>query len=245
MGKAKERDTAIRIDKFLADMGYGTRKEVKVLLKKGVVTVNGEVITEPSLHVKPKEEVVAVAGDQITYESNRYYMLNKPAGVVSATEDLREKTVLDLLPEKDRRGLFPVGRLDKDTTGLLLLTDDGDLAHRLLAPKMHVDKTYRAILDGRVTEREIELFAQGLVVDRDFTALPARLVILSDNEAEVTIREGKYHQVKRMFESVGRKVLGLKRISMGSLILDESLAEGDYRRLDREEEKLLIKKGDA
>ncbi len=235
----------MRIDKFLADAGYGTRKEVKGLLKKGGVTLNGMVVKDPSVGVRPKEDAVAVDGSSVSYEKYHYYMLNKPAGVVSATEDAREKTVLDLLSERERKGLFPVGRLDKDTTGLLLLTDDGELAHRLLSPKKHVDKTYLAVLDRAVTEHEVKLFAEGLAVDKDFTALPATLEILSEHEVHITIREGKFHQVKRMFETVGRRVLKLKRISMGALVLDEELKEGEYRRLKEEEERLLkgAKKG--
>ncbi len=229
----------MRLDKFLADMGYGTRKEAKGLLRRGAVTVNGCKVEDPGIHVRPEGDVVAVDGREVSYVRHRYYMLNKPAGVVSATEDSREKTVLELLPEKERKGLFPVGRLDKDTTGLLLLTDDGELAHRLLSPKKHVDKTYMVTLDGPVSDREVEMFAEGLPVDRDFTAMPAELLPLPDNKASVTIHEGKYHQIKRMFEAVGRKVLRLRRISMGSLVLDETLAEGTYRRLDEEEEKRL------
>ncbi len=229
----------MRLDKFLADTGFGTRKEVKSLLRKGDVTVNGETVTDPSHRVREGEDAVAVGKRMASYEKFRYYMLNKPAGVVSATEDAREKTVLELLPEKERRGLFPVGRLDKDTTGLLILTDDGELAHRLLSPKKHVDKTYHAWLDGELSEREVALFAEGLCVDGEFTALPAKLSILEKKLAEVTIHEGKYHQVKRMFEAVGRKVLRLKRISMGPIRLDEALAEGGYRRLSGEEKRKL------
>ena len=168
-------------------------------------------------------------------------MLNKPAGVISATEDARERTVLDLISERQRKGLFPVGRLDRDTEGLLLITNDGGLAHRLLSPRHHVDKVYYARLDGPVGEAEKALFAQGLKVDETLTALPAELEILEPaTEVRVTIREGKFHQVKRMFEAVGREVLYLKRLSMGPLALDESLPKGDYRRLTAEEESAIM-----
>ena len=163
-------------------------------------------------------------------------MLHKPAGVISATEDKRQQTVLDLIDERQRKGLFPVGRLDRDTEGLLLITNDGELAHRLLSPKKHVDKIYFARLDGPVSEAERKLFAEGLRIDEMFTALPADLEILDPpSEVRVTIREGKFHQVKRMFETVGREVLYLKRLSMGPLLLDECLPIGAYRRLTFEE----------
>ena len=200
----------MRLDKYLAEMGAGTRKEIGKAVRAGRVTVNGQ-------------------------------MLNKPAGVISATEDARERTVLDLISERQRKGLFPVGRLDRDTEGLLLITNDGGLAHRLLSPRHHVDKVYYARLDGPVGEAEKALFAQGLKVDEALTALPAELEILEPaTEVRVTIREGKFHQVKRMFEAVGREVLYLKRLSMGPLALDESLPKGDYRRLTAEEESAIM-----
>ena len=168
-------------------------------------------------------------------------MLHKPAGVVSATRDPRERTVIDLIDERGRRDLFPVGRLDRDTEGLLIITNDGDLAHRLLSPKKHVDKVYFARLDKPVGEEEKRLFAQGLRVDETLTAMPADLEILSPaSEVKITVREGKFHQVKRMFEAVGRKVLYLKRLSMGPLCLDESLPAGEYRRLTEEEESAIM-----
>lgn len=187
------------------------------------------------------EDEVSMDGVSVEYEEYVYYMLNKPAGVISATEDARERTVLDLISERQRKGLFPVGRLDRDTEGLLLITNDGGLAHRLLSPRHHVDKVYYARLDGPVGEAEKALFAQGLKVDETLTALPAELEILEPaTEVRVTIREGKFHQVKRMFEAVGREVLYLKRLSMGPLALDESLPQGAYRRLTAEEESAIM-----
>ena len=231
----------MRLDKYLAEMGAGTRKEVRKMIRDGRVSINGHKETDPGRKVAEGEEVCA-DGAPVVYEKYVYYMLHKPAGVISATEDAREKTVLDLIDEKKRKGLFPVGRLDRDTEGLLLITNDGELAHRLLSPKRHVDKVYLARLDGPVGEPERKLFAQGLKVDETLTALPAELEILDGgNEVRVTVREGKYHQVKRMFRAVGREVLYLKRLSMGPLVLDEQLPAGAYRRLTREEESAIIR----
>ena len=230
----------MRLDKYLADMGAGTRSELKKAVRAGRVTVNGEKAKDPAAQVAPQDEV-CLDGKRIAYEQYVYYMLHKPAGVISATRDPRERTVLDLIDEGGRKDLFPVGRLDRDTEGLLLITNDGGLAHRLLSPKKHVDKVYFARLDKPVGEEEKRLFAQGLKVDEDFTAMPADLEILEPaNEVKITIREGKFHQVKRMFEAVGREVLYLKRLSMGPLCLDESLHAGEYRRLTVEEESAII-----
>ena len=230
----------MRLDKYLAEMGAGTRSELKKAVRAGRVTINGVKVKDSSIHVG-EDDVVSMDGKEIKYERFVYYLMNKPAGVISATEDPRERTVLDLIGGQQRRGLFPVGRLDKDTEGLLLITNDGELAHRLLSPGRHVDKVYFARLDGPVGERERELFAQGLRVDETLTAMPAVLEILeSANEVRVTIREGKFHQVKRMFAAVGREVLYLKRLSMGPLTLDNGLAAGAYRRLTEEEESAII-----
>ena len=219
----------MRLDKYLAEMGAGTRKEIGKAVRAGRVTVNGQTVKNAAMQVTAEDEV-SMDGVSVEYEEYVYYMLNKPAGVISATEDARERTVLDLISERQRKGLFPVGRLDRDTEGLLLITNDGGLAHRLLSPRHHVDKVYYARLDGPVGEAEKALFAQGLKVDEALTALPAELEILEPaTEVRVTIREGKFHQVKRMFEAVGREVLYLKRLSMGPLALDESLPKGDYR----------------
>jgi 16S rRNA pseudouridine516 synthase len=230
----------MRLDKYLAEMGAGTRKEIGKAVRAGRVTVNGQASKNAAMQVTAEDDV-RLDGALIAYETFVYYMLNKPAGVISATEDARERTVLDLISERQRKGLFPVGRLDKDTEGLLLITNDGALAHRLLSPKHHVDKVYYARLDGPVGEAEKALFAQGLKVDDTLTALPADLEILTPaTEVRVTIREGKFHQVKRMFEAVGREVLYLQRLSMGPLILDESLPKGGYRRLTEEEESAIM-----
>lgn len=230
----------MRLDKYLAEMGAGTRSELKKAVRAGRVTINGVKVKDSSIHVG-EDDVVSMDGIEIKYERFVYYLMNKPAGVISATEDPRERTVLDLIGGQQRKGLFPVGRLDKDTEGLLLITNDGELAHRLLSPGRHVDKVYFARLDGPVGERERELFAQGLRVDEMLTAMPAVLEILEPaNEVRVTIREGKFHQVKRMFAAVGREVLYLKRLSMGPLTLDNGLAAGAYRRLTEEEESAII-----
>ena len=230
----------MRLDKYLAEMGAGTRKEIGKAVRAGRVTVNGQTAKNAAMQVTAEDEV-SMDGVSVEYEEYVYYMFNKPAGVISATEDARERTVLDLISERQGKGLFPVGRLDRDTEGLLLITNDGGLAHRLLSPRHHVDKVYYARLDGPVGEAEKALFAQGLKVDETLTALPAELEILEPaTEVRVTIREGKFHQVKRMFEAVGREVLYLKRLSMGPLVLDESLPKGDYRRLTAEEESAIM-----
>lgn len=234
----------MRLDKFLCETGFGTRSQVKELLKKGQVTVNGVAAKKPEQKIDEHKDQITCQGKIASYEKYVYYMLHKPAGVVSATEDKREKTVLDLLKPEDRRdGIFPVGRLDKDTEGFLLLTDDGDLAHRLLSPRKHVDKTYYAKIAGSVTEAHIERFREGLDIGDEKKTLPAVLEILTSgsetSEIRITIHEGRFHQVKRMFEAVGCKVTYLKRLSMGAVALDETLAPGDYRPLNEKERELL------
>lgn len=234
----------MRIDKLLANAGAGSRKEVKKLLKDGMVTVNNKVIKDPKIHIDPERDVVAINGDVIEYKEYVYFMMNKPDGVISATEDYYDKTVLDLLHETDRvLSPFPVGRLDKDTEGLLLLTNDGQLAHRLLSPKKHVPKTYFAQILGEVTEEDEEAFREGVILDDGYKTKPGELKILKSgltSDIELTITEGKFHQVKRMFMAVGKKVVYLKRISMGPLILDESLPLGEYRELTEEELESLL-----
>ena len=228
---------AMRLDKYLADMGLGTRSEIKKAVRSGRVSVDGRAVTNPAAKVGP-EEVVLFDGTAVTYEPYVYYMLHKPAGVISASEDRRERTCVDLIDETRRRDLFPVGRLDRDTEGLLLITNDGDLCHRLLTPSRHVDKVYYARISGKVTEEDVRGFADGLQVDADFRAMPAQLRILrsdSVSEVEIVIREGKFHQIKRMFRAVGKEVLYLKRLSMGSLTLDPALQPGTWRRLTAEE----------
>ena len=228
---------AMRLDKYLADMGLGTRSEIKKAVRSGRVSVDGRTVTDPGTKVGP-EDAVLFDGTAVTYEPYVYYMLHKPAGVISASEDRRERTCVDLIDETRRRDLFPVGRLDRDTEGLLLITNDGDLCHRLLTPSRHVDKVYYARISGKVTEKDVRGFADGLQVDEDFRAMPAQLRILwsdSVSEVEIVIREGKFHQIKRMFRAVGKEVLYLKRLSMGSLTLDPALEAGAWRRLTADE----------
>jgi 16S rRNA pseudouridine516 synthase len=233
----------LRIDKMLANMGFGTRKEVKKLLKSGVVKIDGMIVKDPKTQVNPSEQVVTVRGEEVEYKEFIYLMMNKPPGVISATEDMAEETVIDLLEEEDRVfAPFPVGRLDKDTEGLLLLTNDGQLAHQLLSPKKHVPKTYFAVIDGEVTEEDIESFRHGIVLDDGYKTKPAELVILKSglrSDVEVTITEGKFHQIKRMFRALGKRVVYLKRIQMGPLALDPSLEVGEYRELTEKEVKML------
>lgn len=232
----------MRIDKLLSNMGYGSRKEVKKLLKSGAVQVDGEIVKDPQTPIKPESQTILVHGEEVLYREFIYLLMNKPAGVISATEDHEHETVIDLLePEDTIFRPFPVGRLDIDTVGLLLITNDGQLSHQLLSPKKHVPKTYYALIRGVVTEEDVVLFKEGVVLDDGYTTLPAELVILKADrdikrsEIEVTITEGKFHQVKRMFEAVGKKVTYLKRIKMGPLQLDESLEEGEYRELTDDE----------
>ncbi|MCM3650800.1 pseudouridine synthase [Metabacillus litoralis] len=234
----------MRIDKLLANIGYGSRKDVKKILKTGVVLADGVVIKDPKTHVNPEEQDVTVNGEKIDYKEFVYLLMNKPAGYLSATEDELQETVIDLLEMEDAVCQpFPVGRLDKDTEGLLLLTNDGQLSHQLLSPKKHVPKTYFATILGEVTEGDIAAFKSGVELDDGYVTKPAILEILqSGNQStiHVTITEGKYHQVKRMFESVGKKVTYLKRISMGPITLDEEeLKIGEYRELTEDEVEAL------
>ena len=230
----------MRLDKYLAEMGVGTRQEVKKQIRQGKVTVNGTVVKAADTKIDETCDEVTIGGHNISYVSYEYYMLNKPAGVVSATEDRRDTTVIDLIKEKKRKDLFPVGRLDKDTEGLLLITNDGDLAHRLLAPKKHVDKVYYAKIDGMVTEEDVKRFAEGIDIgaEEEEMTRPAKLDIMKsaeESEIRLTIHEGKFHQVKRMFLAVGKEVTYLKRERMGTLCLDENLKPGEYRLLTEEE----------
>lgn len=235
----------LRLDKMLTELSIGTRSEVKGMIKKGRVTVNEEVCKSADQKINVELDTVTVDGNRLQYQRNEYYMLNKPSGVVSATVDEHSETVIDLITMSNRKDLFPVGRLDKDTEGLLLITNDGVLAHNLLSPKKHVDKTYYAKIKGKVTKEDIEVFEKGLVVDEEFTAMPAKLNIIKSadiSEVTLTIREGKFHQVKRMFEAVNKEVIYLKRISMGSLVLDDELKPGEYRPLTQLEITSLKKK---
>lgn len=240
----------LRLDKILAHMGKASRREIKHIIKANRVTVNGIIVRSPDMHIRLDHDRIELDGEPVVYREFIYLMLHKPSGVLSATEDKFEKVVTELL-EKEHQVFapFPVGRLDKDTEGLLLLTNDGVLAHNLLSPKKHVDKTYFAKVDGLVTERDINSFAQGVTLDDGYRTMPATLVVLKSaiqSEVEVTIQEGKFHQVKRMFAAVGKNVLYLKRLSMGPLLLDPLLAPGNYRELWPEEIEALekIKKGE-
>ena len=232
----------LRLDKYLADAGVGTRSQVKQMIRKGQISINGEPVKKPDQKVDGEKDKIEVMGKEIRYQKYRYLLLHKPSGYVSATEDKKEQTVLSLLPEELRKDLFPVGRLDKDTEGLLLLTNDGALAHRLLSPKKHVDKTYYARVQGRVTDEDKAAFLQGVDIGDEKDTLPAQLEILAAAEESrilLTIQEGRFHQVKRMFEARGKKVVYLKRISMGPLALEEGLKPGDYRELTEEEQETL------
>jgi 16S rRNA pseudouridine516 synthase len=229
----------MRLDKYLSACGFGSRSEVKKLLRQGIVTVNGAPAGDPGLHVEPGVSRVECNGENAAYQEHVYVMLHKPAGVVSATADRWSDTALDLLEGAyPGRKLFPAGRLDRDATGLLLITDDGPLAHELLSPKKHVEKVYEVLLDKPVEHADIEAFASGIDLG-DFTAKPAMLTALPGNRAGVALTEGKFHEVKRMFEARGKTVLELKRTAMGSLRLDENLKPGEWRELTNEEEAAL------
>lgn len=228
----------LRLDKYLADMGIGTRTEVKKYIRQGKVKVDGIVVKTPEKKVDVQSQEVLYMDQPIGYEDFEYFMLNKPAGFVSATTDEKDKTVIELITDRKRKDLFPVGRLDKDTEGLLLITNDGELAHRLLTPKKHVDKTYYAKIKGIVTDEDVKAFKEGVSIGQDEMTMPADLeILISDeiSEIKLTIQEGKFHQVKRMFLAVGKEVTYLKRLSMGPLVLDENLALGAYRPLTKEE----------
>lgn len=235
----------LRLDKVLADMQVGTRSQVKELIRKKRITVNGDIVTKPEFKVDTDKDTIFLDDKCLSYTEYEYYMLNKPAGVISATEDKSQQTVIDLIKTRKRKDLFPVGRLDKDTEGLLLITNDGALAHNLLSPGKHVDKTYYSIVKGRIDKNIVDTFAKGLIVDKELTAMPSKLEIISYNsdkdcsEVNITIQEGKFHQIKRMFAAVGSEVLFLKRLSFGSLGLDNTLKPGEYRSLTETEVNLL------
>lgn len=226
----------MRLDKFLSNAGIGSRSQVKNIIKKGQISVNGRTAGSGDESVNEDADVILYAGTRILLQKYRYFMLNKPKGVVSATEDNLDKTVLDCLSKEDAKDLFPVGRLDKDTTGLMLLTNDGELSHNLLSPRKHVDKTYYVTCEKDVTEEQLEALRKGVEIGDDKPTLPA-LARHGDDAKEIylTIREGRFHQVKRMLMAVGNKVCELERVSMGSLKLDKSLAPGEYRALTAEE----------
>ncbi len=228
-----------RIDKILSNLGYGSRKDIRQICKNGLVKVDGKVVKDSSAHVDPENSQIIIGNEVVNYREFVYLMMHKPQGVISATEDNRDQTVVDLLDEEYLPfSVFPVGRLDKDTEGLLLLTNDGKLAHNLLSPKKNVPKTYYAKVLGTVTKSDIESFKEGVFIEEDYKTLPAELNILKSDEIseiELTIYEGKFHQVKRMFEAVDKTVVYLKRLSMGTLNLDPTLPLGEYRELTEEE----------
>ena len=225
----------MRLDKFFASQSLATRKEVKELVKKGLIKINGIPAQSSDMAITPDRDVILLNGKPISYKEHIYIMLNKPQGVVSATEDNLHTTVLDLVPpELYRKGLFPAGRLDKDTVGFVLITDDGDFAHRILSPKKHVPKTYEAIISDTVTPEDITAFREGLHLKDGTICLRAELKILQPDEhplVEIVIQEGKYHQIKRMFEARGKQVLFLKRTKIGNLSLDDKLAPGECKEI--------------
>ncbi|MDD6435143.1 MAG: pseudouridine synthase [Clostridiales bacterium] len=229
-----------RLDKVLCETGVGTRSEVKKLIKSRRIRVNGEVILKPEFKLDPSMDEIDKDGQKIFYAKEEYYMLNKPAGVISASRDPKAVTVVDLIDERIRKDLFPVGRLDKDTVGLLIITNDGILSHRLLSPAHHVPKTYLVELDAPVTEADLMILEKGVDIGDEEPTMPCE-VDFSDSmiRGTITIKEGRYHQIKRMFEAFGREVVYLKRLSMGPLSLDSSLKEGEYRKLTRDEIDLL------
>lgn len=234
----------MRLDKMLVHVGYGSRKEVQKLIKSKKVSVNNKLVSQPEFNVKVEEDVVKVQEEPVIYKEFYYYLLNKPSGYISATEDPVDETVLDLLTIQDKnKGLFPVGRLDKDTEGLLLLTNDGKLAHDLLSPKKHVDKVYYAKVKGKVVEKDIEIFKEGITLEKGTTYKPAKLEIITSDEdyseIYVTIKEGKFHQVKKMVHFIGKEVVYLKRIQMGELKLPPTIQLGEYRELTLEELSLF------
>lgn len=232
----------IRLDKLLSETTAYTRSQLKQIIKSGRVSVNGTAVTAPETKLDPTCALIELDGESVSYVKFHYFMLNKPAGILSATDDRKQKTVIDLFPEEMRRRLFPVGRLDKDTTGLLLVTDDGDFAHRVISPRSEIVKTYRAVTSEPVNDADIEAFRQGIVLADGTKCLPAGLETLPDGSCLVRVYEGKYHQVKRMLASRSKPVIELKRLSIGALELDEKLLPGEFRQLTENELCSVIKK---
>jgi len=229
----------MRLDRYLCELNTGSRSQVREFIRKGFVSVNGRAARSADQKIDEQKDQVVFQGKLLTYRKFVYYMLNKPGGVVSATRDNTAGTVVGLLAAEGRRDLFPVGRLDKDTEGLLLLTNDGELAHRLLSPKKHVDKTYQVTAARALSEEDIRQLEQGVDIGEDRQTLPAKVEVLAENVIHLTIQEGRYHQVKRMMQAVGNQVTALKRIRFGNIDLDEGLAPGEYRPLTPQEEKRL------
>ena len=223
----------MRLDKYLADMGIATRKDLKQIIKSGRVSIDGVAVKVPETKLDPEKCSVVMDGECLNYKKYHYYMIDKPCGVVTATEDNKQKTVLDLVsPEMKRMGLFPVGRLDKDTSGLLLLTDDGEFAHRVISPKSCVEKRYYARVEGQADMEDVKAFEKGIVLGDGTECLPAKLELLGEGCCAVTVMEGKYHQVRRMLASRGKPVLELRRLSIGELVLGDELGSGNYRELN-------------
>ena len=238
----------MRLDKLLSHLNCGSRKEVQAMIRAGRVCVDGAAETDPAAKVDPDAALIALDGQVQRYRAQRYYMLNKPAGVITASRDERHGTVLDLFPEEERRGLFAVGRLDKDTEGLLIVTDDGALSHALMSPARHVAKVYEAVIEGELARDAAERFRQGLTLRDGTVCLPARLDILpgdGETRVRVTLREGKYHQVKRMVAAVGATVVRLRRVKLGGLVLDPALPAGAFRELTEQELEQLQQPGEA
>ena len=236
----------MRLDKFLKETGICSRSDAKQILKKGLVSVNEIIIKDTSYKVNECSDVVKYKNEIIKYDEFVYIMLNKPAGVISATEDSKDTTVIDLIKEYKHKNLFPFGRLDKDSVGLLILSDNGKLYHELLSPKKHVDKKYFLRIKGHLDENDILKFKEGIILEDDYKCKSAKLEIVKSDEISecyATISEGKFHQLKRMFKTLGKEVIYLKRVSFGKLILDETLSEGEYRLLTQEEIDLLNEKG--
>lgn len=226
----------MRLDKLVSSQSDLSRNDVKKLIKKGLITVDGKTASSPDLHVNPEENVICVNGQALNYKEHIYLMLNKPAGVVSATDDKIHKTVLDLVPDDMfREGLFPAGRLDADTTGFVLITDDGDFAHEILSPKNHVEKTYIARTTDPVSAKDIEALEHGIVLKDGFECMPAKVKAINSTTVEIKICEGKYHQIKRMFGALGNKIAELKRVKIGGLTLDVALKPGEMREITQEE----------
>lgn len=225
----------IRLDKMLSHMGYGSRKDVKKIIHDKQVRINGIIINKDDYKVDTDNDDILVYDENVNYLEEVYIMLNKPAGVISATFDTRLPTVIDLMPEYRNYKIFPVGRLDNDSVGLLLLTNNGKLAYNLLSPKSHVDKDYDVIFEGFFNDESIKMFNDGIILEDGYKTLPSKVRIISDNEAIITIHEGKFHQVKRMFAALNMKVIKLKRIRFGNLSLDKNLKEGEYRLLNEKE----------
>ena len=232
----------MRLDKFLSETGTATRSESKKAARSGGVMLNGVAVRDLSVHIDPEKDRVTYMDNPVLYQKNIYIMMNKPDGVISATEDGNETTVLELLPEKYRKmDIFPCGRLDKNTLGLLILTNNGALAHRLLSPKCHVEKTYRFECERPLTEADVELLCKGVDIGEKSSTQPAKVLLTSSRSGEISVTEGKFHQIKRMFQAVCNKITYLERIRFADIPLDTSLARGEWRELTEEEREILEK----